>query len=152
MKTVEFFHTKDAAFRKVSDFAPPGFLEVLSTDDREAQVKTHFKGSDDCLSLIEIKEIPFAKGALHAHEKDEIFHVLEGELRFGNRVCAAGDSICILGGTLYSFTAGSAGCRYLKFTGSADSSFISRDRYRELYAAGNRAARECAATDTESRL
>ena len=75
MKAVEFMHSKDLSFRKVSDFASQEFLNLLSKDDREAQVKVHFQGSEDRLSLLEIKEIPNAKGTLHAHDKDEIFFV-----------------------------------------------------------------------------
>jgi quercetin dioxygenase-like cupin family protein len=131
MKAVEFVHSEDIAFRTVSSFASEEFLRLLSKDDREAQVKVHFQGSEDRLSLLEIKEIPNAKGALHAHEKDEIFYVVEGELLFGNRVCTAGDSISILAGTLYGFSAGPNGCRYLKFTGVADKSFIPADRYKQ---------------------
>ena len=131
MKAVEFVHSKDVASRRVADFAPDEFLNRLSKDDREARVKSHFQGSENRLSLLEIEEIPGAKGALHSHEKDEIFYIVEGELQFGNRVCGPGDSISILAGTLYRFTAGPNGCRYLKFTGSADTSFIPADQYRQ---------------------
>lgn len=130
MKKIEFVHSKDLTFRKVSDFVPESFLKLLSPGDRTAEVKTHFPGSEDRLFLIEVKEIPNAQAAHHAHEKEEIFFVLEGEMHFGNRICSTGDSINILGGTLYTFKAGPNGCRYLKFTGTADSSYISKEQYQ----------------------
>jgi len=129
MKKIEFGH-KETAFRKVSDFAPATFLDTLSKEERETEVRTHFPGGDDRLFLMEIKDVPNMQSTHHAHEKDEIFFVLEGEMHFGNRVCSAGDSIHIVGGTLYTFKIGPAGCRYLKFTGTADNSFITKDRYR----------------------
>lgn len=129
MKKIEFVHARDVAFRKVADFAPQSFLETLSKDDQETEVRTHFAGAADRLFLMEIKEVPNAQTVLHAHEKDEIFFVLEGEMRFGQRTCVAGDSVHICGGTLYTFRAGPNGCRYLKFTGSADHSFIPKDHY-----------------------
>jgi len=131
MKAVEFVHSKDVAFRKVSEFAPQEFLDLLSRDDHETEVGFHFRGSEDRLCLIELKEIPNARAAHHAHEKDEIFFILEGQLIFGNRVCSAGDSISILGGTVYTFTTGPSGCRYLKFTGSADDSYITKARHQQ---------------------
>jgi hypothetical protein len=90
---------------------PKSFLDALSKSDGEAQVKIHYQDGENRLSLIEIKEIPNAKGVFHTH--------------------AAGDSISILGGTLYSFSAGPSGCRYLKFNDSADTSFITKDQYQQ---------------------
>jgi quercetin dioxygenase-like cupin family protein len=127
MKTVEFFHDQHVSFCTVKDFAPPNFLAVLNKDDHETQVRAHFAGGDDKLYLMEIKEIPSAKGTLHAHEEDEIFYVAEGEMHFGHRVCRAGDSISIQANTLYAFKAGPQGCRCLKFTAGVDPSFITKD-------------------------
>lgn len=138
MKSIEFAFAKDIASRKVSDFAPASFLQVLNKEERETEVKTHFPGGADRLFLMEVKEVPNMQSTLHAHEKDEIFFVLDGELHFGNRICSAGDSISILGGTLYTFTTGPHGCRYLKFTGAADSSFITKDRYQAKDPGNNR--------------
>ena len=131
MKKIEFVNARDIAFRKVSNFAPESFLKLLSDEEHKTEVKTHFPGGGDRLYLIEVKEVPDAQATHDAHEKDEIFCVLEGEMHFGSRICAAGDSISILGGTLYTFRTGPKGCRYLKFTGTADYSFITRDQYRD---------------------
>jgi len=128
MKKIEFVHSKDIGFRKVSDFAPETFLELLSKEERETEVRTHFPGGDGRLFLMEIKDVPNTQATHHAHEKDEIFFVLEGEMHFGSRICSAGDSMHILGGTLYAFRTGPTGCRYLKFTGTADNSFITKDQ------------------------
>ena len=136
MKRIEFSHGKDIASRTVSDFAPESFLSVLSKEEQATEVKTHFPGGEDRLFLIEVKEVPNAQATLHAHEKDEIFFVLDGEMHFGNRRCSAGDSIHIMAGTLYTFRTGPSGCRYLKFTGSADNSFITKDKYQDKYPSG----------------
>ena len=132
MKKIEFFHAKDLPFRKVADFAPAGFLNALSEAERQTEVKTHFSGSADQPFLMEIKDVPNMQATHHAHEKNEIFFVLEGELHFGQHICVAGDSISILANTLYTFRTGPAGCRYLKFTGEADNSFIMKDRYQAM--------------------
>lgn len=129
MKKIEFFHAKDEPFRKVVDFAPESFLCVLNAAERQTEVKTHFSGGAEQPLLMEIKDVPDMQATHHAHEKNEIFFVLEGELHFGNHVCTAGDSISILAHTLYTFRTGSTGCRYLKFTGAADNSFITKDRF-----------------------
>ena len=122
MKKIEFFKSRENTFRKVSEFAPPAFLEKLSESDRETEVKTHFSGENGCLALMELQEIPNAEAVLHYHDKEEIFFVLDGEMHFGNRIFRAGDSIRIDAGVQYKFRTGPNGLRYLKFTATADHS------------------------------
>ncbi len=138
MKNIQFAFSKDIICRKVADFAPAGFLKLLSTEESETEVKTHFPGGEHRLFLMEVKDVPNAQATLHAHEKDEIFFILEGELHFGNRICSAGDSVSILAGTFYTFRTGPDGCRYLKFTGAADNSFITKDQYQANAPGNNR--------------
>lgn len=124
MKMIEFFHSKDAPFRTVSAFAPENMLDAMTDSDKHTKVKTHFPGNEAKLSLMEINETPNGQATLHSHAQEEIFYVLEGEMRFGQHVCKAGDSINIAANTQYTFKTGPEGCRYLKFTASADHSFI----------------------------
>ena len=121
---MKFQHSKhsDLSFSRVKDFVPQEFLNLLSESDREAQIAMHFTGQGG-LALMEIIEDPNGSATLHSHDQEEIFYVLEGELLFGKRVCKAGDSINIKAGTQYTFKTGAQGCRYLKFTASADNSF-----------------------------
>ena len=123
MKRIEIFHAQPVPYRVVRNFAPQSFLDAMTESDHQTQIKTHFPGTDNKLSLLEIVEIPHAKSTVHSHEQDEIFYIVSGELNFGNQVCAAGDSIRILADTVYTFTAGDTGCRYVKFTATADHSF-----------------------------
>lgn len=122
---MKFFHTKreEIDFRKVSDFAPDSLLNLLSESDRHTEMGHHFDGEDGGLALMEVVETPGGQSTLHSHDKEEIFYVVEGELIFGKRVCKAGDSINIKAGVQYTFKVGSDGCRYLKFTATADHSF-----------------------------
>jgi mannose-6-phosphate isomerase-like protein (cupin superfamily) len=124
MKTIEFFHAEGKPFRTVSAFAPASVLELMTDSDKHTEVKTHFPGNEAKLALMEIREAPNGQATLHSHTQEEIFHVLEGELHFGHRVCVAGDSIDIAAATPYTFRTGPQGCRYLKFTAAADPSFI----------------------------
>jgi hypothetical protein len=50
--------------------------------------------------------------------------VVEGELRFGNRVVHTGSSVFIPATTLYEFRAGDAGARYLNFRPREDNSYL----------------------------
>jgi quercetin dioxygenase-like cupin family protein len=89
-------------------------------------VRLH-QGGPGKLQLFEIQLEPGLEVTTHAHADDEIVFVVDGELHFGRRVCGAGSSFFIPGGTLYGFRAGPEGCRYLNFRAQADSTFFSKE-------------------------
>ena len=87
----------------------------------------HLWGSETEPQLFEPKFPPGAPVGAHAHVEDEVFHVLEGELRFGAKVLGPGSTVFIPGGTFYGFTAGPDGVRVLNFRPRADFSVVTRD-------------------------
>jgi hypothetical protein len=58
------------------------------------------------------------------HRTDEIIYVIEVELHLGARVLRAGSSVYIPANTLYSFTAGPNGLRFLNFRAVRDDSHV----------------------------
>jgi quercetin dioxygenase-like cupin family protein len=52
---------------------------------------------------------------IHSHTEDEIIFVIDGEIRLGARICGPGTALAIAANTMYSFTAGSAGLRFVNF-------------------------------------
>lgn len=87
---------------------------------RTNRTQVHLQGSDTRPHLFEPGFAPNTGPAPHAHAVDEVFYILEGELRFGRQVYPAGSTIFIPALTLYSFTAGDDGCRFLNFRARLD--------------------------------
>jgi len=52
---------------------------------------------------------------VHSHSEDEIIFVVSGEIRLGRKLYPAGTAIAIAADTLYSFTAGPDGMRFINF-------------------------------------
>jgi mannose-6-phosphate isomerase-like protein (cupin superfamily) len=92
------------------------------------ETRMHLAGSDSEPQLFEPRFPPNVRVDSHAHIEDEVMHVLEGEIRFGNRSFPAGSTIYIPGGTLYSFTSGPDGVRFLNFRRRADFSVLSKEQ------------------------
>lgn len=80
-------------------------------------------GGPEELQPIEIEMVPNLRVVPHSHEEDEIFYVLEGELRFGARICPPGASIHIPARTIYGFTVGPSGVRFLSLRRRRDLSY-----------------------------
>jgi quercetin dioxygenase-like cupin family protein len=79
------------------------------------QRRFFFRGDEDKPQLLEVI-LPAGKVLEpHAHTADEIIVVTEGELALAAGVCRAGSAIYVPAGTLYGFTAGPTGCRFLNF-------------------------------------
>jgi len=81
-----------------------------------------FTGSDDEPQLFEVFLPPNYVVEPHAHSRDEIVSVIEGELDFGSRKLTAGGAVSVPANTLYGFRVGPDGARFLNFRsrGGAD--------------------------------
>ena len=93
----------------------------------------------DSLHAFEVKLPPHHKTQLHAHQEDEIIHVLGGQMTVGNQVLGPGDSVFIEGMTLYGFEAGPEGVNFINFRPHFDLTFYRNEEfheYRKLDAAG----------------
>lgn len=90
--------------------------------------KSFIHQSTDSLYVEEIYYSPRVTGDIHAHGKDEIFYVLEGELIAGGRTLKEGSSMFVKGGTMYNISMGDKGARLLKIQPGFDDKIILRDR------------------------
>ncbi len=82
-------------------------------------------GTEPDLQMFESILPPHTVAESHAHLKDEIIYVLEGEMRVGAKHLKAGDSIYVSAETLYGFKAGPDGLRFLNFRAARDDSHLS---------------------------
>jgi len=98
------------------------------SDDRLCH-RTHHAGSDTELQMFEVRVPPGFVTESHAHDEDEIIFVLEGEMKLGARVLRSGSSAMIPGKTLYGFTAGADGLRFLNFRARRDSTFHTKEEF-----------------------
>lgn len=93
--------------------------------------KVHLPGSATEPHLFEPGFAPNTGAAPHAHGVDEIFYILEGELRFGQQIYPVGSSIYVPAYTLYSFNAGDEGCRFLNFRPRLDRTTLTKEELLE---------------------
>jgi quercetin dioxygenase-like cupin family protein len=98
------------------------------SDDRMCH-RIHHPGSDTDLQMFEVRVPPGMVVESHAHDEDEIIFVLEGEMVLGARVLAAGSSAMIPGKTLYGFSAGADGLRFLNFRARRDATFHTKEQF-----------------------
>jgi quercetin dioxygenase-like cupin family protein len=98
------------------------------TDDRMCH-RVHHPGSDTDLQMFEVRVPAGQVVESHAHDEDEIIYVLDGEMVLGARVVTAGSSAMIPGKTLYGFTAGPDGLRFLNFRARRDATFHTKEQF-----------------------
>ena len=66
-------------------------------------------------TLLRVRADPGFRQTSHAHSADEVIYVLDGEIRVGRDVIAAGEAISVPGGRRYGFVAGNDGCEYINY-------------------------------------
>jgi hypothetical protein len=127
---IRFCESGDDAFVEPATVYPAAVLPLIPDRELEGtRVKMHHPGADAEPQLFEVQVDPDLELASHAHDTDEIIVVVEGELRFGSRVCPAGTSILVPGDTLYSVRSGPDGARFLNFRGAADYTYLDKDLF-----------------------
>jgi mannose-6-phosphate isomerase-like protein (cupin superfamily) len=123
MKNVRVHQESELSWRKIGDI-PMGYMRAhIDPTELEGHLSFHEPGAPDALQLMEVRLNPDTLIAPHSHDTDEIYFVVEGSLHWEDQALAAGGSIFIPGGSLYSFRTGSQATRLLNFRGRADHSF-----------------------------
>ncbi|GAC1572427.1 MAG: hypothetical protein NVS3B5_01280 [Sphingomicrobium sp.] len=95
----------------------------------DSTYRIHELGTDQSPQLLEARYLPGTSIGVHAHDHDEIVYVVEGEMLVGNKTSGPGSSVFVAARTLYSFSAGPAGLRFLNFRPLRDDSHISRSDF-----------------------
>lgn len=131
MGTVRIVEAESIDWQPVHEAVAPEVAERMSQAERDGDVRIFHPGAGGGLQLFEAHIDPDQEVSLHAHAKDEIIYVLEGELLIGRKRLGPGASVFVGGQTLYGFKAGPEGVRFLNFRGEANTSFITREEYME---------------------
>lgn len=101
----------------------------VAADAACTKVRYFHPGSETDLQLFE-SWVPAGDGAeSHAHVEDEVIYVLEGELHLGRQRLGPGSSIYVPANTLYAFTAGPDGLRFLNFRARRDMTYMTKDAF-----------------------
>jgi uncharacterized cupin superfamily protein len=137
MARIHIIASDDVAWQRTDELVAPATAAVMSRAEREADVRMLHAGEGGGLQLFEARIAPDETIALHAHAEDEIIYILEGELRLGRKRLGPGASLFVAGNTLYGFSTGPAGVRFLNFRGRANTSFIPREAYLAARADGD---------------
>ena len=106
-----------------------GEMAPVPEGDERSAVRFLHPGSDTELYLHEARTLPNTEIAVHAHRTDEIILVTAGELHLGARVLRPGSSVYIPADTLYGFTAGPEGVRFLNFRAVRDNSHVLKEDF-----------------------
>ncbi|MCH2173001.1 hypothetical protein MK489_19660 [Myxococcota bacterium] len=128
MGKIRFFDPSEAEFRRSSELTPAGG-NVGEAERMGTAVRFHHMGTEDEPQLFEVDLDPDLVVPSHAHSKDEIIVILDGEIRMGKRVFGPGSSLLVPGETFYGFTVGPRGCRFLNFRPMADGAYQTYDDY-----------------------
>jgi len=104
-------------------------LKTLRPEDLAYKVRMLHLGDEMTMEVFEVDFEPDYFAAPHAHDADEVFYVLQGELRLGRRGYGPGSSIKIPANTLYSFRAGPDGLRFVNFRPRGEVRSIFRDEF-----------------------
>lgn len=128
MAKIRFFEPGEVEFRRSSELTPPGG-NVGEAERMGTAVRFHHLGGEDEPQLFEVDLDPGLVVPSHAHSKDEIIVILEGEIRMGSRVCGPGASVLVPGRTFYGFTVGPKGCRFLNFRPVADGEYQTHEDF-----------------------
>jgi mannose-6-phosphate isomerase-like protein (cupin superfamily) len=125
--TIKFVRPEEAEWidRSTYDDDP---RQIIPRTNRS---KVHLPGSESEPHLFEPGFAANTGAAPHAHGVDEVFHIIEGEMKFGRRTYPVGSTIFIPAYTLYSFEAGDEGCRFLNFRPRRDASTFTRQELAE---------------------
>lgn len=129
MPAIRFADRESATF---FDLATPDMSDTDRERVRRHEVLVRHPGASDELQMWELTMAAGVTVPIHAHETSEIAYVLQGELRFGSRLCGVGTSVLVPANTLYSFKVGAEGCRFLLFRERLDESYISKEQFRDM--------------------
>lgn len=113
----------DLAWRTIGDIPMGWMRDHMDPSELAGRLSFHEAGDATTMQLMEMRLDPGTLVAPHAHDDDEIFYVVEGALHWGDEQLAAGGSLYIPAGTIYSFRSGAEATRLLNFRARADHSF-----------------------------
>jgi quercetin dioxygenase-like cupin family protein len=102
---------------------------AFTPEELAGRTREHHRGSDTEPELFEVRFPPDTVVNSHAHLRDEIIFVVEGQLILGSRVLEPGSSVYIAANTLYSFRAGSEGVHFVNFRPTAGAGYVSKDEF-----------------------
>jgi mannose-6-phosphate isomerase-like protein (cupin superfamily) len=120
---IRVHHPEQLTWRKIGDIPMGWMREHVDPTELEGYLSFHEAGDTTSMQLMEMRLKPHTVIAPHAHDEDEIFFVAEGSLHWGEKALAAGGSLYIPAGTIYSFHTGLEPARLLNFRARADHSF-----------------------------
>lgn len=121
--TIRTHHEDQLTWRKMGDIPMGWMRDHIDPTELEGHLAFHETGDAEVMQLMEMRLSPNTLIAPHSHDDDEIFYVAEGSLHWEDKTLAAGGSLYIPAGTVYSFRTGDIPARLLNFRARADHSF-----------------------------
>jgi mannose-6-phosphate isomerase-like protein (cupin superfamily) len=120
---IRVHHPEQLTWRKMGDIPMGWMRKHIDPTELEGELSFHEGGDAVTMQLMEMRLNPHTLIAPHSHDEDEIYVVIAGSLHWEDKTLAAGGSLYIPAGTIYSFRTGSGPARLLNFRARADHSF-----------------------------
>ena len=121
--TIRVHHPEQLIWRKMDDIPMGWMREHIDRTELEGELSFHEAGDATTMQLMEMRLNPHTLMAPHSHDEDEIYFIIAGSLNWEDKTLAAGGSLYIPAGTIYSFRTGSEPARLLNFRARADHTF-----------------------------
>ena len=129
MSRVRIHDSNDGPWQTLGELTPAPLHKHFTALELATQVFMHEEGDEQTLQLTEVRYPPHTSINPHAHEHDEIFFVVDGELHAGGRVLGRGGSLFVAADTIYSLKAGEAGAHVVVFRAVRDMSYIPQEQW-----------------------
>ena len=107
----------------------PEMLARYSAGELDSDRRGHSDGSDTEPQLFEVRLPADVEAGAHAHDRDEMMYIVDGEMHVGNRVLRPGSSMFISANTLYSFRSGPNGLHFLNFRPQGGARYIFKEDF-----------------------
>ena len=128
MANIRIHDSAQMLWRTAASMAEERGIELME-EFRGTSLVFHEHGDTEHPQLFELRFEPGSEVSVHAHEQDEIFYVVAGSMKLGNREIGPGSSVFVQGNTLYSFATGKDGLQVLNFRPRHDQSHISPEEH-----------------------
>lgn len=131
MSKIRVRNRDDLEHKPLREYLTEDLFPKYSEADLDSIITVYEPGSAESLQMFEVVYGANEVVDLHSHDDDELIYIVEGEIKVGNRLLTAGSTVYVTGDTLYGFSTGPNGVRFVNFRGRADWTFRTAEEFKQ---------------------